>query len=55
LIRYNIYVKRKEKELRELIMQMQDKSNNSTFKDDRIRELDEIVQKQRADLIKFDK
>ncbi len=52
---YNIYVKKKEKELRQLIQEMQDKNNNSTFKDDRIRELEETIRTLRNDLIKTDK
>ena len=33
---YNVYVKRKEKELRELIQQLNDKNSNNNFKDMRI-------------------
>jgi predicted nuclease with TOPRIM domain len=47
-------VKRKEKELRELIMKMQEKNSNSTFKDDRIHELEEVNGRLKEDLIKFD-
>jgi hypothetical protein len=33
---YNIYVKKKEKELRDLIQKMNEKNSNSTVKDERI-------------------
>ena len=33
---YNIYVKRKEKELRDLIQKLSEKNQTSTFKDDRM-------------------
>lgn len=33
---YNIYVKRKEKELRDLIQKLSDKNQNITFKDDKL-------------------
>mmetsp|Transcript_4866 Transcript_4866/g.3465 ORF Transcript_4866/g.3465 Transcript_4866/m.3465 type:complete len:98 (+) Transcript_4866:219-512(+) len=40
---YNIYVKRKEKELRALIQEMHDKTLNTNYKDERIRELEQQV------------
>lgn len=37
---YNIYVKRKEKELRELIAALNEKNSNNNFKDMRISQLE---------------
>ena len=46
---YNIYVKRKEKELRELIMKMNEKNSNSTIKDEKILSLEFTIKKIRED------
>jgi len=40
---YNIYVKRKEKELRELIEKMNEKNSNSTVKDEKILSLEKAI------------
>lgn len=37
---YNIYVKRKEKELRDLIQKLSDKNQNITYKDDKLSTLE---------------
>ncbi len=37
---YNIYVKRKEKELRELIMKLSERNNTATYKDDKIQTME---------------
>ena len=40
---YNIYVKRKEKELRELIAALNEKNSNNNFKDMRINQLEVTI------------
>jgi hypothetical protein len=40
---YNIYVKRKEKELRELITKLTERNNKSTVKDDKLQQLEQSV------------
>lgn len=40
---YNIYVKRKEKELRELIAALDEKNSNNNFKDMRISQLEVTI------------
>ena len=46
---YNIYVKRKEKELRELILRLSERSSNATFKDDKLLALEQQLQALRGD------
>ena len=46
---YNIYVKRKEKELRELIGALNEKNSNNNFKDQRINQLEVLIDKMRKD------
>lgn len=41
---YNIYVKRKERELRELISKLNDKNSNNTLKDEKIQNLEKTIQ-----------
>lgn len=38
---YNIYVKRKEKELRELIHKLSEKNNNTSFKDEKLNSMEQ--------------
>ena len=40
---YNIYVKRKEKELRELIDKLNEKNSNNTLKDEKISNLEKTI------------
>ena len=40
---YNIYVKRKEKELRELIDKLNKKNSNNTLKDEKINNLEKTI------------
>jgi len=40
---YNIFVKRKEKDLRELFDKLQEKSNNTTIKDEKIIKLENTI------------
>jgi len=40
---YNIYVKRKEQDLRELFEKLQEKSNNTTIKDEKIIKLEKTI------------
>lgn len=40
---YNIYVKRKEKELRGLIDTLNEKNSNNNFKDARIKQLEQTI------------
>ena len=40
---YNIYVKRKEKELRELIEKLNEKNSNNTLKDEKINNLEKTI------------
>ena len=44
---YNIYVKKKEKELRELIATLQDKNEDKNFKERRIADLELTIDKLR--------
>ena len=49
---YNIYVKRKEKELRELIEKLNEKNSNNTLKDEKINNLERTIHAIREDQIK---
>ena len=46
---YNVYVKRKERELRDLIVKMNEKNSNSTIKDEKILQLEHVISKIRDD------
>ena len=46
---YNIYVKRKEQELRDLINKLNERNANSTMKDDKINNLEKTIQSIRDD------
>jgi len=46
---YNIYVKRKEKELRELIEKLNEKNSNNTLKDEKIINLERTLHAVRDD------
>lgn len=46
---YNIYVKRKEKELRELIDKLNEKNSNNTLKDEKINTLERTLHALRED------
>ena len=46
---YNIYVKRKERELRDLIVKMNEKNSNSTIKDEKILLLEATIARIRED------
>jgi hypothetical protein len=46
---YNIYVKRKEKELRELIDKLNEKNSNNTQKDEKINNLEKTIKSIRDD------
>lgn len=46
---YNIYVKRKEKELRELIEKLNEKNSNNTLKDEKINNLERTIHAIRED------
>ena len=52
---YNIYVKRKEKELRELIDKLNEKNSNNTLKDEKISNLEKTIQSIRDDQIRMEK
>ena len=52
---YNIYVKRKEKELRELIEKLNEKNSNNTLKDEKINNLERTIHAIREDQIKQEK
>jgi hypothetical protein len=52
---YNIYVKRKEKELRELIEKLNEKNSNNTLKDEKINNLERTIYIIREDRIKMEK
>lgn len=52
---YNIYVKRKEYELRELITKLNDKNSNNTLKDEKINNLEKTIQSIRDDQIRMEK
>lgn len=40
---YNVFVKNKEKELREMIVKMNEKNSNSTIKDEKIMTLEKKI------------
>ena len=46
---YNIYVKRKEKELRDLIEKLNEKNSNNTLKDEKINNLERTIHAIRED------
>jgi hypothetical protein len=50
-----MYVKKKERELRDLIHKMSEKNTGSTVKDDRINNLEKKVDQHRDELIKTEK
>lgn len=52
---YNIYVKRKEKELRLLIDKLNEKNSNNTLKDEKINNLEKTIQSIRDDQIRMEK
>lgn len=52
---YNVYVKRKEKELRELIEALQERNSNNTLKDEKIINLEKTIQSIRDDQIRMEK
>lgn len=52
---YNIYVKRKEKDLRELFDKLQEKSNNTTIKDEKIINLERTIIAIRDEQIKMER
>lgn len=52
---YNIYVKKKEKELRELILTLNEKNSNNNFKDIRITQLELSIDKMRQDALNYEK
>lgn len=51
---YNIYVKRKEKELRDLIEKLNEKNSNNTLKDEKINNLERTIHAIRKDQIKLE-
>lgn len=51
---YNIYVKRKEQELRDLINKLNERNANSTMKDDKINSLEKTIQSIRDDQIRME-
>lgn len=51
---YNIYVKRKEKELRELIDALNEKNQRSNFKDNRINQLEVTIDQMRKDAFNYE-
>ena len=51
---YNIYVKRKEQELRDLINKLNERNANSTMKDDKINNLEKTIQSIRDDQIRME-
>jgi len=51
---YNIYVKRKEKELRELINALDEKNSNNNFKDMRISQLEVTIDQMRKDAFNYE-
>ena len=52
---YNIYVKRKESELRKLIEKLNEKNSNNTLKDEKINNLEKTIQSIRDDQIRMEK
>jgi len=51
---YNIYVKRKEKELRSLIDALDEKNSNNNFKDLRIQQQEVTIQNMRQDHFSYE-
>ena len=51
---YHIYVKQKEKELKELINKLSDKNQSNTIKDDMIHSLKQTIQKLDQEAIKME-
>ena len=49
---YNIYVKNKERELKELINKLNQKNSNNTLKDEKINSLEKTIHAIREDQIK---
>ena len=52
---YNIYVKRKEKELRELVDKLHKKNSNNTLKEEKITNLEKTIQSIRDDQIRMER
>lgn len=52
---YNLYIKRKEKELRDLIEKLNEKNSNNTLKDEKIIQLEKAIDSLRNDLSNSDK
>lgn len=52
---YDIYVKRKEKELRELIEKLNEKNSNNSLKDEKINNLERTIIAIREEQIKMEK
>lgn len=52
---YDIYVKRKEKELRELIDKLNEKNSNNSLKDEKINNLERTIIAIRDEQIKMEK
>jgi len=52
---YNIYVKQKEKDLRELIEKLNEKNSNNTLKDEKISKLESTISAIREDQIRKEK
>ena len=52
---YNIYVKQKEKDLRELIEKLNEKNSNNTLKDEKISKLENTISAIREDQIRQEK
>jgi len=51
---YNVYVKRKEKELRELINSLNEKNSNNNFKDLKIQQQEITIDKMRHDAFQYE-
>jgi len=51
---YNIYVKRKENELRTLITALDEKNSNNNFKDARISQLEVTINQMRKDAFNYE-
>lgn len=51
---YNIYVKRKEKELKQLVTALNEKNSNNNFKDMRISQLEVTISKMRTQAFKYE-
>lgn len=52
---YNLYVKRKEKELRDLIFRLEEKNSNNNLKDEKIINLEKTIKSIREDQIRQEK